>query len=172
MTLAAQPLRDVDLLEPCMVVEDDSIILIDIEHTLRQLGLSDVRTAASLHHGEALAKLPDIRFAILDYELGNQQNSLGLADSLAARGVCVVFLTAHGADVRLPPSLGHVPVLAKPFTTASLLAMLLNAKKGGQPVTAHCAMVNPLSGQDPSSESSKMLRCNQGASVTRVGDSQ
>ena len=106
-------------LEGCLVVEDDSIILLNIEHTLRHLGLMDVRTATTLARAAELATDGDIRFAILDYELGST-TSLPLADQLIAQNATILFLTAHGGGLDLPVPLRHVPVVSKPFTTALL----------------------------------------------------
>lgn len=116
------------LLEACLVLEDDSIIRLDIEDTLRQLGLSDIRSAASLTAASSLALDSDIRFAILDYEIG-KTNSVSIAETLLARGVPMMFLTAYGNDVQLPAALSHIPILAKPFTTAMLAAAVLAAVK-------------------------------------------
>jgi CheY-like chemotaxis protein len=122
-----------------MVVEDDTIILLDIEHTLRQLGLSDIHTATTLAKGEALSMLPDIRFAILDFELGRLVTSLPLAETLAARGIHMIFLTAYGADLQLPSSLANVPVLPKPFTTDMLAAKLMEVVGAGMAEARNCA---------------------------------
>lgn len=119
------PIRAVlSQLEPCLVVEDDSIIMLDIEYTLRQLGLTQIHTATTLAKAMSLEDLGDIRFAILDYELGHLANTVPLAEALAKRGISLIFLTAYGANVDLPASLCHVPVLSKPFTTAMMLDML------------------------------------------------
>jgi DNA-binding response OmpR family regulator len=118
--------KDTTMLEPCLVVEDDSIILLDLENTLRQFGFNDLRTATTLSKAQILAADPGIRFAILDYALG-KSNSLDIAETLTARCTPVIFLTAYGEDVELPPVLSNVPVLSKPFTTAQLAKVLKSA---------------------------------------------
>ena len=125
-------------LDPCIVVEDDTIILLDIEHTLRQLGMTDVRTATTLAKAEALATMPDVRFAVLDYELGHLANTLPLAETLASRSIPMIFLTAYGSNVALPASLMHVPVLSKPFTTEMLSAVLIAVAGAGEVETRQC----------------------------------
>lgn len=125
--MSPEPLASaLHFLEACLVVEDDSIIRLDIEDTLRQLGLRDVRSAASLTAAHALVLETELGFAILDYEIG-KSTSLPLAEILLARGVPMMFLTAYGKDVQLPAGLSHIPVLAKPFTTAMLAAAVLSA---------------------------------------------
>jgi DNA-binding NtrC family response regulator len=123
-------------LEPCLVVEDDSIILLDIEQTLKQFGLNDIRTATTASKGEALSEEKDIRLAILDYDLGPLGNSERLAERLSGHGVSVIFLTAYGSNVELPSSLQHIPVLAKPFSTEMLAKMLAKIGAGSCPDTA------------------------------------
>jgi hypothetical protein len=46
-----------------------------------------------------------------------------------SRGVAAVFLTAHGHGIELPPSLRHLQVIAKPFTSTMLAEALLMALK-------------------------------------------
>jgi DNA-binding response OmpR family regulator len=129
--------KDAAALDPCLVVEDDSIILLDLEHTLRQFGFSDLRTATTLSKAQMLAADPGIRFAILDYAIG-KSNSLDIAETLTARCTPVVFLTAYGEDVELPPVLSNVPVVSKPFTTAQLARVLKSAISAAtQMVTNH-----------------------------------
>ncbi len=128
----------IPLLQPCIVVEDDAIILLDIEHTLRHLGFSDIRTSTTLAIGSKLADAPDIRLALLDFELGRTVTSLALAEALLQRGIPMVFLTAYGADLQLPSSLAHIPIIAKPFTTETLAATLAGLTRVGAAAKSPC----------------------------------
>jgi CheY-like chemotaxis protein len=110
----------------CLVVEDDSIIRLDIEETLRGFGFRPVVGASTLESAAELAAAASLRFAVLDYEVG-RGNTVELAETLAARGVASVFLTAHGHDIELPDSLRHIQVIAKPFTSSLLAEALLMA---------------------------------------------
>lgn len=109
----------------CLVVEDDPIIRLDLEETLKGFGC--VMGAATLEAAAGIASAGGIGFAILDYELG-QHNTMSLAESLIAQGVAVIFLSAHRA-IDLPPLLQHANVIAKPFTSAIMRDAVISALK-------------------------------------------
>ena len=110
----------VELLDQCLVVEDDSIIRLDLEQTLKGFGLKHVHGASTLEAATRIIASSPIRFAVLDYNVG-VTNTVAIAEALTARGIPALFLTAYGTSVELPPSLSHVQVLSKPFS-ADLLA--------------------------------------------------
>lgn len=116
----------VELLETCLVVEDDPIIRLDLEETLRGFGFRCVLGASTLEAAEEIAATAAIGFAVLDYEIG-QRNTVALAEQLMAKGLPVVFLTAHGHGIELPPSLVSLQVVAKPYSSSTLAEALLRA---------------------------------------------
>ena len=116
----------VGMLDACLVVEDDSIIRLDLEETLRGFGMRRVLGAASMEAALPAAGSAGIRFAVLDYEL-SRGTTASLAELLVARGIPTVFLTAHDRGIELPPALRHVEVIAKPFSSALLAEALLRA---------------------------------------------
>lgn len=120
------PLRSapVELLDSCLVVEDDSIIRLDLEETLRGFGLQSVHGASSLEAAAQIIASSEIRFAVLDFNVG-PTNTIPVAEALLARGIPAVFLTAYGAAVELPPGLSHIQVLSKPFSTDLLAEAML-----------------------------------------------
>jgi len=113
----------VELLDQCLVIEDDSIIRLDLEETLRGFGLKHVHGASTLEAAAQIIASSPIRFAVLDYNVGHS-NTVAMAEALTARGVPALFLTAYGTSVELPASLAHMQVLSKPFS-ADLLAEAL-----------------------------------------------
>lgn len=114
----------VDLLDQCLVVEDDSIIRLDLEETLKGFGLKHVHGASTLEAATQIIAGSPIRFAVLDYNVGSA-NTVAMAEALAARGVPALFLTAYGSSVELPESLAHVQVLSKPFSSDLLAEAML-----------------------------------------------
>ena len=123
-----------ELLGTCLVVEDDSIIRLDIEETLRGFGFSCVLGASTLEAAADIAATAVIGFAVLDYEIG-RCNTVELAEQLRARGVPLVFLTAHGHGIELPPSLAGLQVVAKPYSSGILADALLRTYAAtGQPI--------------------------------------
>jgi len=115
-----------ELFDSCLVVEDDSIIRLDLEETLRGFGLRMVHGASTLDAAMRIVQGAEIRFAVLDYELG-RGNTVAVAETLVARGIPAVFLTAHGSEIELPPGLSHLKVIAKPFSSAALAEALIAA---------------------------------------------
>jgi len=114
----------VDMLDQCLVVEDDSMIRLDLEKTLKGFGLRHVHGASTLEAATEIIAASPIRFAVLDYTVG-AANTVAMAEALAARGVPALFLTAYGSSVELPESLAHMQVLSKPFSSDLLAAAML-----------------------------------------------
>lgn len=114
----------VELLDQCLVVEDDSIIRLDLEETLRGFGLKHVHGAPTLEAATRIIASSEIRFAVLDYNVG-VGNTVEMAEALTAKGIPALFLTAYGTSVDLPPNLSHVQVLAKPFSSDLLAEAML-----------------------------------------------
>lgn len=115
------------LREACLVVEDDSIIRLDLEETLRGFGFASVIGAARADAAGRIAETARICLALLDFEIGQGANTLALAEQLVARGIPTVFLSAHGALLELPTRLAHIEVVAKPFASSQLAEALHRA---------------------------------------------
>lgn len=122
----------VEFLDHCLVVEDDSMIRLDLEQTLKGFGLEHVHGASTLEGAAAIVESEPIRFAVLDYVVGGS-NTVAVAEALAARGVPVLFLTAYGKSVELPAGLAHLQVLSKPFSSDLLAAAMLRELAGLSP---------------------------------------
>ncbi len=115
-----------ELLDGCLVVEDDSIIRLDIEETLRGFGIRCVLGASTIEAAAQIVDKASVRFAVLDYEVG-RSNTVAVAGQLVAKGIPAVFLTAYGRGIELPPALAHLQVISKPFSSALLAEALLKA---------------------------------------------
>ncbi len=112
-----------------LVVEDEFLIAMDAEQTLRSLGADDVRLAPSVR--EALEILtsfvPDA--AVLDLNLGDG-TAEDVAKALSALKVPFVFATGYSDNVTIPVPFKHVPVVHKPFSAEDLAAQLGRVLKG------------------------------------------
>jgi CheY-like chemotaxis protein len=106
-----------------LVVEDDSIIALDFEDTIRGFGVKTVRSAASVAKALDLIadRIPD--FALLDVGLVREK-SFAIAERLEALQIPFVFVSGYGAEVGLPGGLAHRPRLPKPCPTDALKALL------------------------------------------------
>ena len=84
-----------------------------------------MRLAASLAQAESLAGADDLDAVLLDIKLGDD-DVYPLAERLDRRGMPVVFVTGYTTEV-VPPHLGHLPVIQKPFQHRRLVATLQQA---------------------------------------------
>jgi len=106
-----------------LIVEDDALIALELEDTLREAGYAVVGPAGSVR--AALGCLADHRFldgAVLDINLGDE-DVFSVADALSAQQIPFLFLTGHSNAV-LPSRHKTRPVLRKPYLAAALLATL------------------------------------------------
>ncbi|MEM1149894.1 MAG: response regulator [Pseudomonadota bacterium] len=106
-----------------LYLEDETLIALDGESSLRELGLETIHSARSLSKAKSIARTEELDLAILDVNLGNGQNSFELALELVQRGLKVLFVSGYNAT-EFPASVRGVPVLSKPFTKHTLAAAL------------------------------------------------
>ena len=105
-----------------LVVEDESLLSLELEATLGILGYQVVGPARDL--GEALrlaATEGNLRAAILDVHLGGGERSFPVADLLRLRDVPFIFVTGYGSGWALEGGdVGSVTVLRKPYARQAL----------------------------------------------------
>ena len=109
-----------------LVVEDEALVAMDLEMTLTEAGATVIGPCFRLSRATEAIRSEAIDAALLDIRLGSEE-SFPIADELGARGLAVVFHSAHageGALVRRYPEAGHCP---KPCTPAMVVAVLRNA---------------------------------------------
>lgn len=105
------------------VVEDETLVLINLEDMLADLGWTIAAQAMRLPDAERLAAAvdqPDA--AILDVNIGGA-TVFPAAKVLAERGVPILFATGYGRD-GLPPEWQGWPVIVKPYTQRDVAAAL------------------------------------------------
>ena len=105
------------------VVEDETLVLINLEDMLDELGWSVAAQAMWLPDAERLAasvERPDA--AILDVNIGGA-TVFPVARILADRGVPILFATGYGRE-GLPPEWRDYPVIIKPYTQRDVAAAL------------------------------------------------
>lgn len=105
------------------VVEDETLVLINLEDMLGDLGWTVAAQAMRLSEAERLAasvEAPDA--AILDVNIGGT-TVFPAARILADRGVPILFATGYGRD-GLPPEWQDHPVIVKPYTQRDVATAL------------------------------------------------
>lgn len=109
------------------VIEDESLVLVNLEDMLGELGCTLVGPAMRLDQAEGMleqAATADI--AVLDVNIGGKP-VFPFAEKLAAKGVPLVLATGYGRD-GLPEEWRKMTVLAKPYTFDDLAGALMRAK--------------------------------------------
>jgi CheY-like chemotaxis protein len=106
-----------------LVIEDESLIAMMLEDFLDTLDYDVAGSAETV--GEAVSRIEQggVDLAILDVHLRGGEPCWPAADALADRGI--PFVLATGGHTENPPA-RHLsaPVLPKPFTLASVEAVL------------------------------------------------
>ncbi len=105
-----------------LIVEDEFVIALDLQHLLEAAGHEVAGLAANVADALELAASAVVDGAILDINLRGERVG-AVADLLARRAVPFVFVSGYGSSGR-PPGHDHVPVLAKPYNEAELLAIV------------------------------------------------
>lgn len=113
-----------------LVVEDDPIIALDFEDTIRSFGVDTVRTAGSVTRALQLIEERAPDFALLDIGLGHEK-SFAIAERLEALGIPFAFVTGYDGGAALTDPFAQRPRLAKPCTTDALEALLRKAMNVG-----------------------------------------
>ncbi|WP_407519538.1 HWE histidine kinase domain-containing protein [Methylobacterium oryzisoli] len=102
-----------------LVVEDNMIIALEAEEVLTAMGAETVDMAASVREALRLIDASPPDRALLDVNLGSE-TSVAVAQRLAELGIPYAFATGYGESFKVPPELGDVPVIKKPYGVDSL----------------------------------------------------
>ncbi len=111
-----------------LIVEDESIVRLDLESQLRRLGHAVVGSAVS--GPEAVAKAAELKpdLVLMDVQLEGPMDGIEAAGQIrAAHGVPVVYLTAHAGMLSKQEQTPSAPCVLKPFRTAELQSAILKA---------------------------------------------
>ena len=117
-----------------LVVEDEYLIALRLEDTLRQFGCRTVGPAFTLEGGLSIAKTVTVDAALLDLDLGGK-SVLPLVEELKRRGVPIAFVTAYDLEELHSPLIQGLPWVHKPFTDEQILTLLTScaAQRGPRP---------------------------------------
>jgi DNA-binding response OmpR family regulator len=109
-----------------LVVEDDSLLAMDLEETLVEAGAVVVDVCQTLDEAMARASVDDFSIAVLDFSLG-QDTASPVARRLVGRGVPFIL---HTGKSRREPSLAEWsdwPIVEKPAPPRVLVSALRTA---------------------------------------------
>ena len=111
-----------------LVVEDESIVALDIETMLEELGCVVVASVPRLWKALDVASALDFDLAVLDINLAGEV-VYPLAFRLAERGTPFLFTTGY-STASLPNELRDRPLLRKPVGLAGLKKAVALARTG------------------------------------------
>lgn len=100
-----------------LILEDDPLIALDLQLILEDEGHEVIGPCASLAEAQSYGS-PGIDLALLDVDLPDGK-SFDLAARLIEGGVPVSFVSAS-TRAELPPHLGDVAFIAKPYQHAAI----------------------------------------------------
>jgi two-component sensor histidine kinase len=106
-----------------LVVEDETLIAMQIEQALTQAGYRVIGPVARLSEAPEAIANGALEGAVLDINLGGER-SFAIADLLMSRRVPFMFCTGFAASSILPDRFRDIPVIIKPFSVANLLKRL------------------------------------------------
>jgi DNA-binding response OmpR family regulator len=108
--------------EDIIIVEDETLIALDIELTLHEAGHDAVRIFSNAEDPRRYLADCRPRLGLLDINLGNGETSIAVARALGEAGVPFLFLTGETEVQRdVPEDLADRPRLDKPFSDEDLL---------------------------------------------------
>ena len=125
VTPAGAAAAPADMPRDVLIVEDDAIIALDFEETLLGLGVTTVRTAATVDQALVLIDSRGPDFALLDVGLFDE-NSFAVAGRLREMNVRFAFVTGYSGDKRFPTEYAEVPRLSKQYSREALMAVLMD----------------------------------------------
>lgn len=105
-----------------LVVEDDGLIALTLEDTVRDFGVHNVHVANTAELARLAADEGQFDCAILDVLIGHDE-TYDIADRLALRNVPFLFCSAFTRD-QLIERHRHRPWIGKPYRDEDLLAWL------------------------------------------------
>jgi CheY-like chemotaxis protein len=106
-----------------LLVEDNVIVALDTEETLKRLGVGVVITASSVSQALAAIERQAPAFGLLDVNLG-AETGFAIAERLAGLNIPFVFATGYGEQFAVPAAFADAPKIGKPYNADTLRAML------------------------------------------------
>lgn len=108
-----------------LILEDNIFIGMDTEKMVENLGFKDVFLCANNAEALDCIKNDNIKYAILDYNLGTETSEM-VALYLLEKGTPFFFASGYGNQINVLQELQHIPVVIKPYDMAAIKTALNN----------------------------------------------
>ena len=113
-----------------LVVEDSSLIALDAEEKMIDLGAREVILAASNRAALNAIENEEVDIAMLDFNLGNE-TSVPVAEALRAAGLPFVFASGYGPDGTIPEEFAEIPLVLKPYSQQQIAEAFAKLDQAG-----------------------------------------
>jgi CheY-like chemotaxis protein len=114
-------------MDSALVVEDNMILAMEMERTLKRLGCKVVHSVPSVSEGlQHLQQKSDYSLAILDINLG-ELTSYELGKQIADLGIPKIFASGYDSKFDMPAELRHFQHLTKPIDDTTFATAIRNA---------------------------------------------
>jgi CheY-like chemotaxis protein len=113
-----------------LLVEDQTIIALDAEAMLADLGAASVQSFTTSDAALAWLAAGHCDLGVLDIALGGL-TSYPVAEVLVERRIPFVFTTGYGSTHFIPPRFSAAPVVRKPYGMDALAEALARCLAGG-----------------------------------------
>lgn len=114
-----------------LLVEDQTIIALDAEAMLAELGAASVQSVTTSDAALSWLAAGHADVAVLDIALG-ALTSYPVADVLADRGIPFLFTTGYGRTHSIPARFSAAPVVRKPYSAEALAEALARCLDRGK----------------------------------------
>lgn len=106
-----------------LVVEDQSLIALDMENTLRRFGAEHINLASSAPEAFEMIKRSKPNLAILDFNL-RDSTSENIAELLLELKIPFLFTTGYSDRVLIPEKLRDITIVRKPISDSAIAAAI------------------------------------------------
>lgn len=108
-----------------LLVEDESLLAMDVEFLLQDFGCTVVAWASSVEDALGVAETAEFDLAVLDVSVARKL-VFPVAELLARRGIPFLFTTGYGRD-SVRDDFRDRPIVRKPYSPEQLRAAMLSA---------------------------------------------
>ena len=109
----------------CLVLDDEFLIALDIQHVLETAGAQSVTSVSNADDAMTAIRAQRFDLAVLDVKLsGATRTSMTVAAALAEQGAVFVFLTGMRGEYDHTRQFPQAPVIEKPYQALTLLEAL------------------------------------------------
>ena len=113
----------IDINSPCLIVENNFLIGLDLAELLRSLGFSNMHHTRDEAAVSALITNTTYEIAFIDFDQG-EDIAKRLASQMRSQGAAIIFTSTLFDRADMPNTLGEYKLLSKPYSATALKDIL------------------------------------------------